>query len=93
MQPDEYKKLKAFKDLITDTREALLQCSTPAVLSRTTEDFAVRWEPVDAAFAKLLRGIQGQAWSMQLPQIRDVGKMIAAHLDKQLASVNSRLDG
>lgn len=92
MQPEEYKQLSAFRALIRETIEGFQSCTMQAALSRATEDFAARWDTVDPAFAKLLRGIQGQAWSMQLPQIKEVTKMVCGHLDKQLTQVDARLN-
>lgn len=91
MQPEEWKKLDAFRKLIQETIDGLGACSTQATLSRTADELAARWDTVDAKFAQVLRGVQSQAWSMQLPQIREVTRTVQGHLEEQLAQVEARL--
>ncbi len=91
MNIEEYEQLKAFRDLISDTIEGLRHAAGQGALAAAADLAAERWTPFDDDFARVLRDIRAQAWSMPLAQIRPVVEAVVAHLEAQLAEIDAQL--
>jgi len=93
MTPQEYKHLKAFKDLIDDSVAQLKNAGSQATLASTAEALEDRWKPVHDEFAEVLGGIRAQAWSMPFPQARKVAEALITHLELTGESIQKQLNG
>ncbi len=93
MQPEEFKHLKAFRDLIQETLTALRGATSQAGLASVVATYEPRWQPVHDEFAEVLRGIKGQVWSMPFPQVRQVVNAVCGHLESTMAGVDQQLKG
>ena len=93
MQPEEYKHLKAFRDLIQETLTALRDATSQAGLASVVAQYEPRWQPVHDEFAEVLRGIKSQVWSMPLPQVRKVVEAVCGHLEGTMAGLDKQLKG
>jgi len=91
LSPQDYVKLKAFRDLIRDTRERLGQAGTQGALSQAVAECAPRWDAVDGAFAQVLRDVGGSVWKMPFTQVRPTVQTIVDHLGGQLADIEDEL--
>ncbi len=92
MNIEEYEQLKAFRDVITSTMDGLRHAGSQGALAAAADAAAERWDPLDADFARVLRDIRSQAWSMPLQQIRPVVEAVVAHLEAQVAAIDSQMD-
>ena len=91
MNIEEYEQLKAFRDLIHNTAEGLRYANGQGALAAAADAAAERWAEVDADFARVLRDIRSQAWSMPLAQIKPVVQAVVEHLEAQLAEIDRQL--
>ncbi len=92
MDIEQYEQLKAFRDVITDTIEGLRHAGSQGSLAAAADAAASRWEPLDDDFAKVLRDIRSQAWSMPLQQIRPVVEAVVAHLEAQVGEIDRQMN-
>lgn len=91
MQPEEYKALEAFRDLIVKTISTLRGAGSQGALGSALAQAAPDWEPVDADFANVLKDLRQQVWSMPFAQVRPVVDAVCGHLEQQLEAVNAEL--
>ena len=93
MQPEEYKHLKAFRDIIQKTLTAFRGATSQAGLSSAVAEYEPIWKDVDDEFAEVLRGVKSKVWSMPLPQVRQVVTALCGHLESTMAGVDQQLKG
>lgn len=91
MQPDEYKQLTAFRDLLQSTVDDLSNAGGQTSLASTATALAERWQTADDGFAKILADIGGKARMMPFAQVRPIVTTIVEHLNGQLSEVKQRL--
>lgn len=91
MQPEEYKELQAFRDLLKKTIATLRGAGSQAQLGGALDDAAPDWKKVDPDFADVLTNLRQQVWQMSFAQVRPVVDAVVGHLEAQLADVNRQL--
>ena len=87
-----FKKLKAFKELVSATTKALQAAQTPSTLVTAIDERIQEWEVADAEFAGVLKDLRGQAFGMTMPHIRAVTTKLCDHLKINLARIEKGLD-
>lgn len=93
MTPEEYKHLKAFKDLIDASVSKLRNAGSQATLASAAAELEAQWKDVHDEFAEVLGGIRAQAWSMPFPQARKVADALVSHLELTGEAVAAQLKG
>lgn len=90
-RPEDWRRWKAFADLIEATVHDLQGVTMPAQFVSAVDARLGAWRDADAEFASLLEQVKGQAWSMDQTHLGAIRGKLVAHLQVNLAEVKARL--
>jgi len=89
---ESFKKLKAFKELVSATTKGLQAAQTPSALVAAIDERIQEWESSDAEFAGVLKELRGQAFGMTMPHIHAVTTKLCDHLKINIARIEKGLN-